>query len=171
MPSSEARRFISATNASSLPATASPSTTAASLAEAITTDFIRSSARICSPSLRYICEPPIWDARVDVVSTVSSPSTPRSIASITRSSVIIFVTDAGGSASSAFFSYNTLPVDASMRIADAQSSPSSGAVLPDDAPAVTGNAAAVSMTAARRHEMQDMIFPILFFIKKDRSFH
>ena len=43
---------------------------------------------------------------------------PSSIASSTSSIVMTFVTDAGGSAASAFFSNRTVPVEASMRIAD-----------------------------------------------------
>ena len=104
MPSSAARAFIFETKADSLPQICSARATAASFAEAITTLFTISRTLICSPSLRKICEPPIDVAWAEAVTVSSQPRAPPSIASIMISRVIILVTDAGGRASSAFFS-------------------------------------------------------------------
>ena len=117
-PSSLARAFIWATKPSSLPATASPSATVASFAEAITAAFKRSSTVMVSPGSSHICEPPILLACSLAVITSSTDNSPRSIASIIRSSDIIFVIDAGGSFSSAFISYKIFPVFTSNKIAD-----------------------------------------------------
>ena len=98
MPSSAARSFIRATNASSLPPTFSASATAASLAEAMMTHLSISSTGILSPGSRYTCEPPI-EAAYGLTDTLSSKARlPPSTASITRSKVITLVTEAGGSA-------------------------------------------------------------------------
>ena len=114
MPSSLARSFMRATNASSLPAKCSPSATAASLPETTHTALMRSSTRICSPSLSQIWLPPI-DAACALPVTVSSyESAPESMASMVKSSVITFVTLAGRRRSCALCSKSTSPVDRSI---------------------------------------------------------
>ena len=147
------------TNASSLPETASASASAASLAEAITTLLTRSRTGICSPSFRNICEPPMEDARVLAVTLSSHFRLPASIASMTSRSVMIFVTDAGGMASSAFCSYRTCPVAASIRIAPRQSNGSgfctsvsaAGTGVPDCPPVAVGSPSAAHTGVGHRH--------------------
>ena len=104
IPSSAARSFISATKPSSLPATASASAVQASLADAITDAFSKSFTVMVPPGSSHICDPPIEAACSLAVTTVSRDRSPRSIASITSSSDIILVIDAGGSFSSGLFS-------------------------------------------------------------------
>lgn len=106
------------TNASSVPAICSAMATDASLPEATAMPFSKSRTDICSPGSRKIWEPPI-EAACSLTCTISSSvMRPSCNASMMRSMVMIFVMDAGGSFSWAFFSYNTVPVDASMSRAD-----------------------------------------------------
>ncbi|MPM96191.1 hypothetical protein SDC9_143349 [bioreactor metagenome] len=120
MPSSCARVFIRLTKASSLPETCSPSATAASLALAIAVAFNNSCTVICSPGSNQICEPPIELACGEQVTVSSRLILPESIASITSSSVIILVIDAGGIRVSASFSNKILPLSGSIKIAERQ---------------------------------------------------
>ena len=113
-----ARSFIRPTNASSLPAIISASATDASLALEIAVAFKRSSTVICSPALNQIWLPPIDSACSEQVTMSSIEMRPSSSASMTSSSVITLVIDAGGSTSSAFFSKSTRPLSCSIRIAD-----------------------------------------------------
>ena len=104
MPSSFARSFIFWTNADSEPARCSAIATAASLPEATSMHLIISCTVCSSPASKKHCEPPI-DAACSVTTTVSSSAiSPRSNASKIKSNVMTFVTDAGRSISSAFFS-------------------------------------------------------------------
>ena len=116
-----------ATKASSLPARCSPSATAASLPETTHTALMRSSTRICSPSLSQIWLPPI-DAACALPVTVSSyESAPESMASIVSSSVITFVTLAGSRGVCSSLAKSTVPVCFSIKRAEGASSVSSSA--------------------------------------------
>lgn len=90
-----ARSFIRPTNASSLPAIISASATDASLALEIAVAFKRSSTVICSPALNQIWLPPIDSACSEQVTMSSIEMRPSSSASMTSSSVITLVIDAG----------------------------------------------------------------------------
>ncbi|MPM29752.1 hypothetical protein SDC9_76293 [bioreactor metagenome] len=91
--------------------------TAASFADAIAIHFVISAAVCVSPTSRNTCEPPI-DAACSLTVTLSSHFIfPSLTASYIKRSVITFVTLAGGSFSSEFCSYKTVPVDASIKIA------------------------------------------------------
>ena len=90
----------------------------------------------------------------DTVTVSVSAIFPFSIASITSSSVITLVIEAGGSFSCAFISYSTLPVVCSIRTADLQAS----SIVPP----------AASSAAAPQSGMQRMaharIHAVIFFI-------
>ena len=117
MPSSPARSFILATKASSLPETASASTTAASLALMITVALSRSSTVICSPSSSQMSDPPMEAAWAEAVSSWSRESSPASRASKVSSNVITLVMEAQARRSWAPFSNSTCPVEASISTA------------------------------------------------------
>ena len=100
-PSSRARVFIRSTKAASVPARCSATATAQSFAEPTAIALSISSNVSCSPGSSQICVPPIEQAYSLPVIMVSSVTSPRSSASIANSMVMIFVTDAGCSCSSA----------------------------------------------------------------------
>ena len=88
---------------------------------------MRSSTRICSPSLSQIWLPPI-DAACALPVTVSSyESAPESMASIVSSSVITFVTLAGSRGVCSSLAKSTVPVCFSIKRAEGASSVSSSA--------------------------------------------
>ena len=118
MPSSFARSFMRLVNASSEPEMCSAMATAQSLAELTAMHLSISSTLICSPSLSQIWLPPMELAWALAVTMSLVSSWPLSSCSMMSSSVMIFVTLAGDRCSSAFFSYNTVPVERSIRIAD-----------------------------------------------------
>jgi len=105
-------------NASSEPEMCSAMATAQSLAELTAMHLSISSTLICSPSLSQIWLPPMELAWALAVTMSLVSSWPLSSCSMMSSSVMIFVTLAGDRCSSAFFSYNTVPVERSIRIAD-----------------------------------------------------
>ena len=105
-------------NASSEPEMCSAMATAQSLAELTAMHLSISSTLICSPSLSQIWLPPMELAWALAVTMSLVSSWPLSSCSMMSSSVMIFVTLAGDRFSSAFFSYNTVPVERSIRIAD-----------------------------------------------------
>ena len=106
--------FINSTKASSLPPINSAIATAASLADAIAIDFVRTSTVCTSFGSRKIWEPPILAACSDIVTLSVHLIFPLCTASYIKSNVITFVTLAGGSAVSEFCCDNILPVDASI---------------------------------------------------------
>ena len=118
IPSSAALAFISSTKASSLPETASPRATQASLAELIAAAFSSSFTVKTSPGSSQIWLPPMEHACSLAEISVSIVNLPSSIASNTKSRVIIFVMDAGGICLSASCSKITVPVERSIKIAD-----------------------------------------------------
>lgn len=101
-PSSRARAFIRSTKAASVPARCSATATAQSFADPTAIALSISSSVSCSPGSSQICVPPIEQACSLPVIMVSSVTSPRSSASIASSMVMILVTDAGWSFSSAF---------------------------------------------------------------------
>ena len=80
--------------------------------------FNISSTVLTSPVSKSIVLPPILFAFSLHVILSSNEIFPLSIASIANNIVIILVTEAGANFSSGFFSYNTVPVTGSIRIAD-----------------------------------------------------
>ena len=118
MPSCWAFSFIWATKASSLPDTASASTTAASLALIITVALMRSSTDMASPSSSQISEPPMEAAWAEAARVWSRDSWPLSRASNTRQSVITLVMEAQERTAWGSFSKSTRPVEASISTAE-----------------------------------------------------
>ena len=94
----------------------SASAMAASLALHTAVALKSSSTVICSFSLSQIWLPPILTAWAEAVTVSDMAHSPRSTASKTSSIVIILVMEAGGRASSAFFSSRTSPLCTSIRI-------------------------------------------------------
>ena len=118
IPRPFARSFIIFTKVPSSPPINSAIATDASLPEAMTMHLIRVSTVWISPSSRNTWDPPIDFAWALVTTSSVRRIFPDCRASKIRISVMIFVTLAGFLGSSAFFSQITVPVDASMRIAD-----------------------------------------------------
>ena len=110
IPSSAARSVISRAKASSLPASASATTTQASLPDCTMIPLIRSSTVGRSVSSRNIVLPPIALARDETENRVSRPTRPSRNASNSMFSVISFDIEAGGIGTSAFFSRRTVSV-------------------------------------------------------------
>ncbi len=104
--------FISLTNAEILPETDTAAAFAASLPDGSNIPYSRSRRETRSPSRKPIVVP---STIIAMVSTVNSRS--RSPDSIVNIAVIILVVDAMARCSSAFFSYSTVPVSASITIA------------------------------------------------------
>ena len=73
---------------------------------------------ICSFSFSQIWEPPMEMAWGEAVTRSSQPIRPPSMASITSSSVITLVTEAGSYWASAFCSHRTFPVVFSIKMAE-----------------------------------------------------
>ena len=102
-----------------------------------------SSTVICSYGSSQIWLPPMEEAWEEVVTLSSSEREPFSRSSMTSSMVMILVMEAGAWRSSALYSNSTMPLSASMRMAELQSSAEAVS-----AHAVTGERAA--MPAASR---------------------
>ena len=117
-PSSLAFSFIILIKFSVLPPICSAIATAASFALAIAILFKSSFTLNWLPASKNTWLPPI-DAALLLIFTFSSKLIfPDSRASIISNIVITLVIDAGCSFSSAFVSFNTLPVDASIKMLD-----------------------------------------------------
>jgi len=108
---------MSLIKASSLPAICSPIATHPSFADMTAMPFKTSWTLICSPVSRYIVDPPMLLACSLTVMVSFMDISPRSIASIARSIVMIFVTLAMGRFSCGAFENSTVPVLASTNTA------------------------------------------------------
>ena len=149
MPRLLARSFIISTKRLSVPATYSAMATDASLAEATEMHLIIVSTLWVSPASRNTWEPPMDEAYSEVVTVSSRWIFPWEMASKISNSVITFVTLAGGSCSWAFFSSTTVPVDASIRIAEGAEIPSVSAGVSSAQADITGNCSARIRTTRR----------------------
>ena len=143
MPSPAARSFIIFTKASSLPAMYSAMAVQASLALATEIHFNIVSTLCVSPGSKNTWEPPMDAAYSEVDTSSSSAIFPSSSASKIKSIVMIFVTLAGARLVSASFSYNTAPVDASIKTALGACTSTSASCCPSVFWAASGSSARV----------------------------
>ena len=110
MPSLRAVRVIAIANRSSLPPSASASTVAASLAERVTRPMMASSTGIVSPARRPSLVGGMPAARLETLMREDRSSWPAVTARKVRYSVIILVSDAGMTESSALRAASTSPL-------------------------------------------------------------
>ena len=115
MPSSAALPFMSSTNAGTLPEIFSARATQASFAEQTMTAFMSCSAVCWVPASRKTCDPPMPAAFSETGTRSEGASSPLSIASKTRSAVMILTMLAMGRFAVSFLAYMTTLPSASVR--------------------------------------------------------